>query len=439
VPVAGVLCCWIARGQIQRSEGTLSGSALAGWGIGLTLVFGLNYLAYYASTTFAIRQQAREFTQEWLEKLKQRKLDEAFLMMVPQGQRPAEGEDLRSAIEVKFNRPNTPAGGSGAYTTFTQLDFVRVIAEGGERTEIVPGENVRWEHDQGLYKVYLDYQVRTEFGTLDLTVAAQGSEPADGVGGRQWQILKGPTGARWRESTRRGNELLAGMSSAAGFGMNWAYKLSRRDLDGAYLDTLPAGRREGQRRGWGKCELPVPALADPQARAFLQGRAAFRAGGAVRADAARFWAGKEFRQEIVGEVKKIFTPDPEGVPAGEGPPPPRAELTIQQVKLPWWGWEEGMFRVRLAAQVRIPHPPELKAPPGHPRFMVEGELVLETPAAPGEVPESPAWRVAALELQRGFTASAPTNLGRERPPGPGGAPAPGRPPLGGPPPGGPGP
>src|SRR5438094_859508 len=82
-PVAAVLCCWIARGQIQRSEGTLSGSALAGWGIGLTLVFGLNYLAYYASTTFAIRQQAREFTREWLEMLKQGKVDEAFLRMIP--------------------------------------------------------------------------------------------------------------------------------------------------------------------------------------------------------------------------------------------------------------------------------------------------------------------------------------------------------------------
>ena len=38
--------------QVQRSEGTRAGAALAVWGIRLCVVLGLGYWAYYAATRF---------------------------------------------------------------------------------------------------------------------------------------------------------------------------------------------------------------------------------------------------------------------------------------------------------------------------------------------------------------------------------------------------
>src|SRR5438067_2270089 len=66
LPIVGVTLAWVARGRIQGSEGTLGGMALVTWGIGLGVLFGLTYTAYYTATYFAVRQQATDFAERWL-------------------------------------------------------------------------------------------------------------------------------------------------------------------------------------------------------------------------------------------------------------------------------------------------------------------------------------------------------------------------------------
>src|SRR4051812_40579103 len=45
LPIVGVALAWVARGRIEGSERTLGGTALANWGIGLGVLFGLTYTA----------------------------------------------------------------------------------------------------------------------------------------------------------------------------------------------------------------------------------------------------------------------------------------------------------------------------------------------------------------------------------------------------------
>lgn len=86
--IAGTLA-WLARGRIRESEDTLGGATLAAWGLGLSLFFGLTYVAYYAGAYVAVRQQAESFARQWIELLAQDKLPEAFALTMPERDRPA--------------------------------------------------------------------------------------------------------------------------------------------------------------------------------------------------------------------------------------------------------------------------------------------------------------------------------------------------------------
>ena len=125
--------CWLARSRIVASEGTLGGSALAGWGIGMTLFFALNYGAYSLSSTYAVRSQGRDTTDEFVELLKQGKTFEAFILTKPPRSRPS-GGDLRRIVEVESNAPTPPAG--GAYTAFTHHPTVRMLQMSGREATI---------------------------------------------------------------------------------------------------------------------------------------------------------------------------------------------------------------------------------------------------------------------------------------------------------------
>ena len=81
-----------------------------------------------------------------------------------------------------------------------------------------------------------------------------------------------------------GEELAELSTSGKRFTESWLKALEDRDLDRAYLETLPVGERRRQARARKRCESAAgaaPALpaADPDCRAYLEGRAAFRAKG----------------------------------------------------------------------------------------------------------------------------------------------------------------
>src|SRR5205085_7460486 len=89
LPLTAAVLAWLARGRIRDSEGTLGGAALAAWGLGLSLFFGLTYVAYYAGAYVAVRQQAESFSRQWIELLAQDKLPQAFALTMPERDRPA--------------------------------------------------------------------------------------------------------------------------------------------------------------------------------------------------------------------------------------------------------------------------------------------------------------------------------------------------------------
>ena len=78
VPAGSLLLAWMARAQIQNSEGALSGLALTQWSIRLNIVFALAYGAYYAATGLAVRQQGDHFARRWLEEIKKGEIYQAL-------------------------------------------------------------------------------------------------------------------------------------------------------------------------------------------------------------------------------------------------------------------------------------------------------------------------------------------------------------------------
>ena len=106
LPIVAVAVCFAARARIRKSEGALTGSRLATWGVGLTVVVGLLYAAYYAGCYFAVSSQAEKFGNEWMDLLrtgKPDKIDQAFLY-TQQPPRPADDDHLRDRLEMDFDR-----------------------------------------------------------------------------------------------------------------------------------------------------------------------------------------------------------------------------------------------------------------------------------------------------------------------------------------------
>ncbi|HEV8061088.1 MAG TPA: hypothetical protein VGP68_14505, partial [Gemmataceae bacterium] len=79
IAVLGVALSLIGARSIRRADGTLAGMRIAQCGLWISLVTGLAYGAYYGATYLAVRQQADAFTEEWFDKIRKGKVNEAFL------------------------------------------------------------------------------------------------------------------------------------------------------------------------------------------------------------------------------------------------------------------------------------------------------------------------------------------------------------------------
>src|SRR5262245_12664191 len=99
LPVTALVLSWAARGRIRDAEGTRTGAALAGWGVGLSFAVGLSYLAYYAATFFAVKSQAADFADGWIRRVRDGQLDRAFLLTVRPPRLAENAPELRSTLE----------------------------------------------------------------------------------------------------------------------------------------------------------------------------------------------------------------------------------------------------------------------------------------------------------------------------------------------------
>jgi hypothetical protein len=396
LPIVGVALAWVARGRIEGSEGTLGGTALANWGIGLGVLFGLTYTAYFAATYFAVRQQATDFARAWLDDVRAGKLEQAYLRCIEFGKRPREDAHLRTSLE------NLGATALVSYPAFQRADFIRLLKQGGPEARAELAGVKDWDFEKGGYQVQLVYQVSTPVARFELILAVLGKESLAGeYEGRQWSIMMEKCQAEHPfQQTPEGERLMTSLSKARKFAQNWLGALSRGDKEAAYLDTLPPAERAGQERARGKADgagaVAGPAAilaADPEGRAYLAGKEAFLKGGLVRADPKTFWASDP--KAVVEGVKDLFRPWT--VSASQ------VELS-QQARLPEWDQVGGKLRPRFDVQIalfdRMPAVPR----PGErpiPRFQVDGMLVVESTAAAGQEEDSRSWRVVGLELIRG--------------------------------------
>jgi hypothetical protein len=192
VPLVGTALTLVAMGQIRRSEGTRAGMALAGWGLGLNLVFGLGYGVADFATALAVRQQAEKFLVDpatgFVARLKQPDgVNLAFLMT----QLPEYRGDLSSSrnndeIEARFDKWDS--GQPSRLAHFRNHYIVRLLHQAnarGERTAEVKVRGVRSEFREGYWvSVLLEIQNEEFTALAPLIVRTKDT----GTGEREWFV-----------------------------------------------------------------------------------------------------------------------------------------------------------------------------------------------------------------------------------------------------------
>jgi hypothetical protein len=429
VPLAAALLCAAAWAQIRGSEGALSGLRLAAWGIGLSLLVGLLYTAYYSATYFAVTQQARGFADQFFKDLGNTgdayHLEKAFVRKLPPPRPAMDDNKLRGRLELDFR----PTGKGDSLSEFRQDYVVRLIQQGGDQSHWEYLGVQDWGYEQDGYHVKLTYRVFTPFAAQDVLVTVVGSEGRD-YAGREWRLLgcqASPEGAARSDAGRRMEEM---HGSARSFAEKWVQKEFGKKTEEAYADTLPPAKRADL----ADALKQVVAARDPSERAklaenskeckeFLDGLKAYEEGSLVRADPKVFWApdgtvgGGEtkFRQDIVNKVKGFFAP---------GEWPTRQEAFVPQLSnLPTYvkddSGERLGFDVRIGTWARkdIPNPQtgEVVKDVEVQEYAVEAILYVENDT-PGGKPSDLKWRVHSLELISGKSGGGPSLVGA----GPGG-------------------
>src|SRR5581483_5435607 len=252
MPLIAAALCWIARSQIQSSEGTLAGLPLTKWGITISFISALGYGAYYAATAVAVRQQGATFADQFFDTLKRGEIERAFLMTRPTTSRPAEGPELRNAIENEHNdSPDVKI--PGAFTDFCQKDYVRVLAQSGAESKLELLSVGDWDYKEGGFKVPLRYEIKTPLLSFEMVITVlsregrgkEGKSRAD-VKGRQWMVVPGETRVETAYMlTHEGETLIRQYALARQFAQEWVAKVAAgRYWDAIYLDCLPPEQRK---------------------------------------------------------------------------------------------------------------------------------------------------------------------------------------------------
>jgi hypothetical protein len=400
LPLVAVAVCALAWLQVQRSEGTRAGGRLALWGMALGGFFGLSYAAYLVASYAAVEQQADAFATRWLDMIRSHQLDEAFVLTRDPAQRPRVGPDLRRELEIRFNA--TPDGAPhGDYATFLESDLVRLVnhgvtAEDGASTQIKSLGARGWEYKDNGYKVQLLYEVTNPEGVTEVQVTAHGREEKEG--GRQWGVLLQETAPLRRlQETPRHQRLMELRELSGAFAEDWLKKIQYGKADEAFLDTQPPDQRPRLRAEYRAAELGaalapgavaarVAPLADREAaaRLYLPGYRDFLRGDLLQAPADTFWAEGRLRTEIPDEARKLFDRPGEWLSPFVRLEQPRSPLWSQQ------GDRLRFYHVFIGSVFR--------------RYAVRGVFLVDTDAgALDNVNESPAWRLAGIELQAGKT------------------------------------
>src|SRR5262245_44036996 len=230
---SGVLLSWIGILAVRYSEGTRAGAALARYGIWLSVVPGLGYLAYSFFTGLALTQQANDFLTRirdddsgfWQRltdaarlqseaelshgedrdlKLAQSQasVDSAFLLTLPYvrraGHLPAPDvqraqdipkfRDWEARLAKDFDIPS-PMSDVGEIGLFREHKLVRAILMSGKDVTIESLGVQDWEYEQGSYTVRRNYRITTPEFIFEVLVPVGSTEGEESEGKRKWFVI----------------------------------------------------------------------------------------------------------------------------------------------------------------------------------------------------------------------------------------------------------
>jgi hypothetical protein len=327
IPAAAAAVCAAAHLRIRNSEGALSGLALTRWGLGVSLVLGLLYVAYFTATYLAVSAQAKAFADQWFDDLAHDRIAEAYLLTLPPP-RPTVDDKLRAILELDYNRG---APGKGGLSEFRRQLIVRHIQQGGAAAKVTYLGAQAPAFDKDGYHVDLSYRLESPAATIDVVVTVVGSESRSGdYAGRQWTMKPSRPGGP-PTYTAEGTRMLELATRAAKFAGDWIDKQKKAfpDRNGiggpedAYLSTLRAADRDGLTKAKDKMrDAPDPSAViklrddDPACKTFLDGFETYQKGSLIVADSKTFWApdapkgDKTIREDIIEKARKLFDREP---------------------------------------------------------------------------------------------------------------------------------
>jgi hypothetical protein len=423
-PVTAVLLGIVGWLQVQSSEGTRTGKPLAVWAITLSIVVSLGYWAYYAATYFVVRRDAEAFCRQYFDKIREGKLESAFIMTVPPRQRPREDQGLRDTLEYRFNF-ESPQGktGGGYFTIFKDHLLTHVIRQGGDQVDIKPMGVAWWEFTGGGagYMVRERFRVTTPDLAWDGIVTLKSTEGlSKEAKGRQWQIdlQQTSTDPNNLVPTDEGILMLRLQQHGANYLTEWQNHLRAMDqLEHveSYLATLKPSQRGpvseaysralrsvapvmiGRGPGEGWSGLATVCTATFVAEDKLPGYAAYGRGELVEMDDA-FWPNDPaIREAALTAARQLFHTTADFAPMGI--------LQLDPKKIAYWTRGRDRLQFRYIVQFRVRGMPQ----------SIESEILLECDAAvlsAKKAPDFDIWRIASARL---------SNL-RTQPPAPPGAP-----------------
>ena len=100
VPVVAIVLCWLALRSIARSDFVLTGRWCALCGLGLAMMFGVAAPAKWIIYRQMIRQEARQFADEWWQHIKQDAPERAFQLTERPTMRQPRDETLWEDAEI---------------------------------------------------------------------------------------------------------------------------------------------------------------------------------------------------------------------------------------------------------------------------------------------------------------------------------------------------
>ena len=189
LPAIGVVLSFAARRVIRNAEGTRTGEGLANSAWWICVVAGLGFAAYLLAIDYAIRRDAKNELERWINDVKasdEVSLNRAFLRTRDPGQRSGISPEDTAQIQARFGDD---------YASFQQCDLVQTARRNSDDFQFIGGAVKEWNTRGGGIECLYSGTLKCREGTFPVVVAMRGVESTSTeVAGRQWWVLFTPQG-----------------------------------------------------------------------------------------------------------------------------------------------------------------------------------------------------------------------------------------------------